>query len=221
MLLVVTSANDPDLTLLSARPSVAVVVPAHLSQPGWLYKVGAGRLSRLVTSRGEVRADELSGVLTRSQRVWKRDLPHIHEADREYVGAEMTAFLAALIHEMPCPLLNRPTANSLWGPSWTSEHWWRAAAREGFPVCCNSDRSCTDVASIVVVGKRAIFESGLLPESTVDLSLLLAVNAEVSLLEARFCREHRALQDVTLRPALNHDLLVEIERHCALVGRLA
>ena len=218
MLLVVTSANDPDLALLSTRPSVAVVVPAHLSQAGWRYEVGAGRLSRLVTSRGEVGADELSGVLTRSQRVWKRDLPHIHEDDREYVAAEMTAFLAALIHEMPCPLLNRPTANSLWGPSWTSEHWWRAAAREGFPVCSNRQAICTDVASIVVVGKNAIFENGLLPDRAVDLSLLLAASAEVNLLETRFCREHKALQDVTLRPELNRDVLVEIERHCALAG---
>src|SRR5215813_9231603 len=103
MLLVVTSASDPDLALLAARPSVTVVVPSHLSQSGWLYRVGVGARAQLITSRGTMRADELSGVLTRTQRVWTSDLQHIHEDDREYVAAEMTAFLAALIQELPCP----------------------------------------------------------------------------------------------------------------------
>jgi hypothetical protein len=220
MLLVVTSASDPDLPLLTACPSVAVVVPAHLSQSGWLYKVGASATARLVTSRGDTRADELSGVLTRTQRVWTSDLQHIHEDDREYVAAEMTAFLAALINELPCPLLNRPRANSLWGPSWTSEHWWRASTKEAFPVCCNYNQRCTDAASVVVVGTKTIYDKSPLPDSAVDLSLVLAARAEVSLLEARFCRVHRALQGVSLRPELNHNLLVEIEEHCALAGRL-
>jgi hypothetical protein len=219
MLLVVTSANDPDLALLTKRSSVAVVVPAHLSQSGWSYKVGAGARARLVTSRGETKATELSGVLTRVQRVRASDLPHIHGDDREYVAAEMTAYLAALIHELPCPLLNRPAANSLWGPPWISEHWWRAAAKEGFPVCCNYDKKCADVASVVVVGTNTIPDTGL-PEGAVDLSIVLAARADVSLLEARFCQHHKALQDVTLHPKLNHNVFVEIERHCNLAGRL-
>ncbi|MGE5245569.1 MAG: hypothetical protein ACM3SQ_15200, partial [Betaproteobacteria bacterium] len=141
MLVVFTSWTDPDLPLFKARPGVGIVVPAHLSQPGWRYQVGCGTRANLVTSRGPIVASDITGVLTRTQRTWPAELPHIAPADRDYVAGEMTAFLAALLNELPCPLLNRPTATSLWGPPWTPEHWWRAAAAEGLAVCRNDDCS--------------------------------------------------------------------------------
>ena len=220
MLLVVTSAGDPELRLLVARPSVAIVVPAHLSQSGWVYEVGSGATARLCTSRGEIGGDEISGVLTRIQRVDTGDLAHIHEDDREYVAAEMTAFLAAFISDLSCPLFNRPTANSLWGPSWTSEYWWRASAKEGFPVCCNRDGACSDFADAIVVGSKVIYDKALLPESAVQLSRTLAARAGVSLLASRFCKTHGAFQGASLRPELRETVLDKIEELCALTGSL-
>ncbi len=219
MLLLVTSSSDPELSLFTSRPTVAVVVPAHLSQSGWSYEVGKGALARLVTSRGNIAAGEVYGVLTRVQRVWPSELPHIEADDREYVAAEMTAFLAALINELPCPVLNPPAANSLWGPPWTAEHWWRAATMEGFPVCCNYDRVCTDLASIVTLGTNTIHNDNTLPSEARDVSRFLAARAGVSLLESKFCRKHQAVQQVSLRPTLNQDLLAAIEEHFALERR--
>jgi hypothetical protein len=213
MLLLVTSSSDPELALVTSRPTVAVVVPAHLSQVGWSYEVGKGALARLVTSRGNIAAGQVHGVLARIQRVWPSELPHIDPDDREYVASEMTAFLAALISDLSCPQLNLPTANSLWGPPWTMEHWWRAATKEGFPICCNYDRLCADLARIVVLGTNTIHSDNTLPTDARDVSVVLAVRAGVTLLECKFCRKHQALQRVSLRPSLSQDLLAAIDEH--------
>jgi hypothetical protein len=132
MFLVVTSSTDPDLSLFKSLPRTAIVVPAHLSQPGWFYEVSKGEHARLVASTGVLFAHDISGVLTRIKRVWPGELPHINEEDREYVASEMTAFLAALLNELPCVVVNRPAANCLLGPPWTAEHWKRTAADAGF-----------------------------------------------------------------------------------------
>ena len=58
------------------------------------------------------------------------------------MAAEMTAFLAALVEDLPCPRFNAPTATSLLGPPFTRQHWWRAAAAAGAPVCARRDASC-------------------------------------------------------------------------------
>jgi len=151
----------------------------------------------------------------RTRRVWPSELPHIDANDRDYVASEMTAFLAALISELPCMVLNRPAANSLWGPPFTAEYWWRAAARAGFPVCCNYDKLCPDLASMLLLGMNPVRSDDGLPNNAKDVSVLLAGCAEVGLLEARFCVRHQALQQVSLRPALNEDLVARVEQYCA------
>jgi hypothetical protein len=217
MLVVVTSSADPELQLIKSSRCVAIVVPAHLSQPGWCYEVGSGAQARLVTSKGTIAADDVSGVLTRMQRAWPAELPHINEEDREYVASEMTAFLAALLNELPCPVFNRPAANSLWGPPWTSEHWWRAATAEGLAVCRNDDNLCDDPAEIVVLEGKVLRGGSTLPDGAKASSLRLAERAGVLLLGAKFCLRHGALQQVSLRPELNEELIRIIERRCAAV----
>jgi hypothetical protein len=219
VLVVVTSCADPDLGLLKSRPNVSIVVPAHLSLPGWSYEVGCGAQARLVTSKGTIAACGVSAVLTRTQRVWPAELPHINEEDREYVALEMTAFLAALLNELPCPVFNRPASNSLWGPPWTAEHWWRAAAAEGLAVCRNDDDTCDDVTEIVVLEEKVILGSSTLPEGAKALALRLAERAGALLLGARFCLRHKALQRMSLRPGLDEELIGIIERRCAAAQR--
>lgn len=219
MLVVVTSSADPDLALFKCRPNVAIVVPAHMSQAGWSYEVGSGAQARLVTSKGTIAAADVSGVLTRTQRAWPAELQHINPEDREYVAAEMTAFLAALLNEMPCPLFNRPVANSLWGPPWTAEHWWRAATAEGFSVCRNDDNLCDDLTEIVLLEGNVVRGSNTLTDGAKTLAMRLAERAGVALLGARFCVSHRALQQVSLRPSLDHELIGIIEQRCVTAQR--
>lgn len=218
MLLVVCSSSDPELELLRARPGVALVVPAHLSQPGWFYELGRGARARLVTSRGVIAGGDVSAVLTRTQRAWPSDLPHIDQEDREYVATEMTAFLSALLNELACPLFNRPTANSWWGPPWTREHWWRAASREGFPVCTNPHDLCAESQTVLVLGDEVMSRDKGLPEHACKCVLRLAELANVRLLEARFCCNHQALQRISLRPPLDDDLLAAIEQQAMAAG---
>lgn len=214
MLVVVTSSSDPELALLKSRPGIALIVPAHLSEPGWIYEVGRGERTQIITSKGTVSAKDISGVLTRTQRAWPAELPHIHPEDREYVAAEMTAFLAGLLNELPCPVLNPPAANSWWGPPWTTEHWQRAAAVNDGAVCCNHDGRCSDSEQIVILGKRAICCGDKSSSNMSELALRLAEIAGVDLLEASFCARHQGLKQVSLRPALDEQLLKAIEERC-------
>lgn len=214
MLLVITSSSDPELDLLKSRRNVAIVVPAHLSQSGWSYEVGKGAHARLITSRGSIRGSDVSGVVTRAQRPWPADLPHIVEADRDYVASEMTAFLAALVNDLPCPLFNRPAANSLLGPPWTIEHWWRVATQEGFRVCCQRDGSCEDLVKVLVLDGDVIHDGKTVPVHAGSLVSRLAVRAGVRFLQADFCVSHGGLRRVSMRPSLDHDLLDMIEHRC-------
>jgi hypothetical protein len=62
------------------------------------------------------------------------ELPHVVPDDRDYLAAEMTAFLRCWLSGLRCPVVNRPTPLSLSGPGWTPAHWTIAAARLGMSV---------------------------------------------------------------------------------------
>jgi len=74
---------------------------------------------------------DISGVLVRASHVAAEDLGHIAEPERRYVAAEMTAFLIHWLTQLPCPVLNRPSAGCLGGPGWHPEHWAVMAGRVG------------------------------------------------------------------------------------------
>ena len=82
----------------------------------------------------KVKQSEIRGVLTRLQWVWEGELVDIAAGDRAYVAAEMAAFLVFWLSELSCPILNRPTANSLSGPGWSRERWNFAASKAGMLV---------------------------------------------------------------------------------------
>jgi hypothetical protein len=102
-----------------------------LSRPGWRLHVGQPGEDVAVVGGEAVPASAISGVLTRRGSVWHAELHHVVAEDREYIAAEMTAFLASFLSRLSCPVVNRPSAVSLMGPSWTPEHWIAAAARAG------------------------------------------------------------------------------------------
>ena len=78
--------------------------------------------------------DRLHGMLCLLPAVHPGELPHIEAGDREYVAAEMTAFLIAWLTSLPCPVLGRPTPLSLTGPHLRQEQWLHEAVRAGLPV---------------------------------------------------------------------------------------
>jgi hypothetical protein len=104
-----------------------------LSARGWRY-APHGRPNRAVVGGELVDASDIDGVLTRLPSVTEAELGHIVEADRAYVAAEMTAFLAAWLADAACPVSNRPTPVCLMGPYWTPERWVRTASALGITV---------------------------------------------------------------------------------------
>ena len=214
MFLVVTSSADPDLSLFKSLPETAIVVPAHLAQEGWIYEVGKGEHAQLVTASGLLAASEISAVLTRIRRVWPSELVHIGQDDREFVASEMTAFLAALLNELPCTVVNRPAATCLLGPPWTAAHWQRIAADADFPVCGRDGSQCDGVAEVVILGGKPI-RGGTGPAQFTALASHLAERAGVLLLSARFCCRHMSLREVSLRPELDAELARAISQYRA------
>jgi hypothetical protein len=111
-----------------------LLCPADLSRPGWVYRVGRARQSVAMTAEGALPAAHIRGVVTRLSVITPSQLAHVHEADRDYVAAEIGAFLLAWLHALPCPVMNRPVAPSLAGPVWPWERWARLAGERGLPV---------------------------------------------------------------------------------------
>jgi hypothetical protein len=70
------------------------------------------------------------------RRPWiiEQELTHISPSDREYVAAEMNAFLLSWLASLPCRVLNRPSGTSLCGPNWRPLEWARAAASAGMAI---------------------------------------------------------------------------------------
>lgn len=137
MLLVLASRYDvPARKLVQrwAEHGAALVTPDDLCAPGWRYDDGPAEDLRAVAGDVPLRAADLHGVYVRLPAVTEAELPLIRGEERAYVAAELTAFLLAWLTRLPCPVINRPRANSLAGPAWRPEQWLHAATREGLPV---------------------------------------------------------------------------------------
>src|SRR5688572_23214757 len=122
MLLIIASRYDDSARALARRyGDAAVLTPADLSRPGWRFINGNAEDSTAVAEGCSVSARSIRGVLTRLPSVTPAELPQIVPTDREYVAAEMNAFLTAWLSELPCRVINRPTALCLAGPAWRRE----------------------------------------------------------------------------------------------------
>ena len=170
---------------------------ADLSVKGWCYEPG-GQAGTLVADGKRVPAAEVDGVLTRLPAVFANELTAIAREDRSYVAAEMTAFLAAWLTELSCPVFNRPAPLCLMGPYLRPEKWVHLAAGLGIPVT-QAVRSVPEVspngpglavhqttgASIVVnvVGRRCVGDA---PAAAGAAAVAIAEAAGVSLLRTVF-----------------------------------
>ena len=149
-----------------------------------------------VTAGGIKTASDIAGVLVRLPWVYEHELGHIALADRAYAAAEMNAFLLTWLSELPCSILNRPTPQCLFGPSWRQEKWIYIAAQLGIPVTqmcraadfsrdlhSNIQQSSPGSIAVTVVGKRCL---SCADQELTSHALRLALAANVELLTVFF-----------------------------------
>jgi hypothetical protein len=172
MLLLV--ARDTDLAARRlarrwAHHDARLLTPRDLSRAGWLAGDVSPAASTFVANAERVDASELSAVVVRIPSVLSADVPHVDPADRGYCAAEMTAFLAWWLSELPCPVVNRPTPTCLSGIEWAEPTWAVVAAALGVPCHPTGWRSAEDWPRpaddprrripVTVVGERSVVGS--------------------------------------------------------------
>jgi hypothetical protein len=186
-LLILARRGDPAVRTLrqqAARRLMHASV-ADLSRVGWKFVVGhPDRASACVAGRG-VPVAGIAAVLCRIHSVLPGDLQHLHEDDRAYAAAEMTAFLRAWLGHFPGTRFNEPTWTSLAGPAWHPLQWTWIAARLGVPVSGGSQPE-HDVTTVIVVGEEAV---GFSDPTLVDYALRIARAARSRLLSLQFVRD--------------------------------
>jgi len=129
-LLVLADERDAAAHAFVARhrkDGARLLKPSDLSRAGWSHRVGDPAASVAVVEGLAIPASELRGVITRLAAIAPTQLPHVAEADRDYVASEMSAFLGAWLSTLACPVMNRPCIPSLSGPAWCREHWAKLA----------------------------------------------------------------------------------------------
>ena len=89
---------------------------------------------RLLVSGQIVSESDIRGVLVRRPWIFEQELVHIAASDREYVSAEMNAFLVSWLSHLSSRVLNRPAGTCLCGPNWRPQQWVLAAALAGMKV---------------------------------------------------------------------------------------
>jgi len=197
MLVILASRHDASARDLAARwaeHDAALLTPRGLSAAGWRHRLNSPADSVAVLGGRAVPVSGITGVLTRLWAVAESELPHVVPADREYVSVEMSAFLTSWLSSLECPVLNRPSATCLAGPSWRAEEWTREAARLGIPVRPVERRSALgarpptprpveDFSSVTVVGARCL---GAADETMRRHARRLAEHAGTGLLEVFF-----------------------------------
>ncbi|MBV9747492.1 MAG: hypothetical protein JO157_01640 [Acetobacteraceae bacterium] len=203
MLVVFARSGDETARRIAAaweRWDAVLCTPADLSVPGWRHRVGASQEDTLAIGGRIIPSEAITGVLTRMWAIESRDLPHIATSDRDYVAAEMTAFLTAFLSALPCPMLNRPTAATLCGPAWRPEQWMRTAAKAGIPVVPRRrsihpnawhEPAAEVPATVTVIGECvfAVPAFGTARERLEHWALALAREAGVGLLGLGFVRQ--------------------------------
>lgn len=215
MLVVFANQQDASARSLVARwsPHAALLTCEDLSVAGWRHTSDQRAGNMAVIAGRRVAREEITGVLVRWPSVFGWELHHILAQDREYVAAEMTAFLRAWFTQLRCPVWNRPSAANLIGPAWRPEQWVRAAAELGIPVRplrrhlafpCGPAPPPTpqEHTTVTVIGERCF---GEVDPVLKDRARRLAAKAGVSLLDVYFSgREATAeLLSADLLPGLD------------------
>jgi len=198
VVVVIASRLDPRARELVAHWSsakAALLSAEDLCSAGWTFSLSDPAAGTAVVAGRRVRVAEIRGVVTRRPAVLAEELDRIEAEDREYVAAEINAFLVAWLTALPCRVFNRPTPRSLTGPGWTRLHWAAAAARAGVPWGAAADGHDVIVCGTTCVGARSSAES--------DRALALARAAAVDLLGVRIAEGN--IRAATTQPSLDDE----------------
>jgi hypothetical protein len=167
-----------------------LLCPRDLSRAGWRRTLAPAGAARAVIAGAEIADADVDAVVGRLAWVGPADLDHVAAGDREFVAAEMTAFLRDWLEGLDCPIVNRPGGASLCGPGWSRAHWTAAAAQLGLPVAPYRRRSGgprgTEPApalTVTVAGDRC---SGTPDPDLAHAAWRLARHADVPALRVRF-----------------------------------
>jgi hypothetical protein len=212
MLVIFSTPGDVEARSLVERwaaHDAVLLTSEDLSAAGWRHRLPqrAADAAAVVGGR-RVPAAEIDGVLTRWPSVFEQELGHIVAEDRAYVAAEMTAFLRSWLTELDCPVVNRPTAASLSGPTWRAEQWVHVAAGLGIPVRpvrrhvrlsarAEPAPPAAPHATVTVVGERAL---GAVDPLLAAHSRRLAAAAGVNLLAVHFSGPERDAELLSADP---------------------
>ena len=137
MLVIFSNRFDPVAKKLCEKWSThnaRMLTCSDLSKSGWRFYMETKKEAQVVIDGEIIPEKEIKGIVTLWPAVYEQELTHIAAADRFYVANEMTAFLKAWLTQIPCPVLNRPSAVSLVGPGWRVEKWVNVAAQSGLTV---------------------------------------------------------------------------------------
>jgi hypothetical protein len=213
MLVVVSDRHDTGAAALVHRwraHEAQLLSCEDLSIAGWCHSLQHPGASTAVVGGRVISVNKIAGVLTLLPYVMPDQLIDIVPEDRAYVAAEMMAFLVSWLHDLPCPVLNRPTPTCLMGLNWRPEQWVHAAAYLGIPVRKIRHRvSLTNAFSpqlsnasptiVTVVGDRCF---GSADDVLAMHALRLAALAGLDLLAVHFDRPEAdaRLVDADLRP---------------------
>lgn len=221
MIAVLASRHDLDAARLLARSGgcAALLGAEDLTHTGWCWRLDQDRGSAVVS--GQTRdMREIEAVLVRRPTVVAAELPWILAEDRDYVAAELHAFLTGWLTALAargCRVVNRPTPEFLSGPSWRREQWLTLAGRIGLPVApaqrsvrpgmARLQRpSSMPLRRVTVVGRCWY---GDVPAATGAALVRLAAAAGVDLLDARVDADDGRLFNVDPHPRLDEDILVD------------
>jgi hypothetical protein len=128
-----------------------ILTAEDLHRPGWAFRPDDGAQDGTCVVAGSVvGAKDIELALTCRPSVLPEELTGLHPEERQYVAAEMTAFLVAWLTSLTCPVFNRPTATSLCGPAWSVEHWRIQVVRCGGRWA----RTGADLRSACVIGDQ-------------------------------------------------------------------
>jgi hypothetical protein len=158
----------------------ALLSAEDLTSPGWEFRPADPASGTAVIAGQRVRVGDIRAVLTRRPAVLAQELLHMAPGEREYVSAELNAFLVAWLHALPCAVVNRPTTRSLSGPAWNDKQWRIAAGRAGIECAEACDG---DAHTVMVCGEECLFAT---TPRQASMARALARIANVELLSVSF-----------------------------------
>jgi hypothetical protein len=197
VIVVVASRHDEaarEIVAQWASHDAALLTCEDLSTAGWQHRLFNPSASKAVVSGQIVSENDIRGVLVRRPWIFEQELVHIVASDREYVSAEMNAFLVSWLSHLSSRVLNRPAGTCLSGPNWRPQQWVRAAALAGMKVdpmrwripfakkrtSATEESETESLVKVTIIGDRCL---GAADDSTVASARRLAAIAGTELLE--------------------------------------